>query len=433
MTFGLNYRKMRWVIAGWLTLSVILNVIDKQTLGLLYPLLREKFSLTAQQYSNIVAAFLVAYSVMYTGGGKFVDWIGERIGMSVCIAWWSVCTMLTALAQGFWSLGIIRLLLGLGEPGNYPAALRATTRWFPAEERGLPVAVFSSGGAVGNLIAPPLIMWLTLQFGWRTAFLLPGALGLLWLVVWLAIYRAPAAYPETTAEELQRLPAEQKEKNVSVPWFSLLKNRKVFGLVLSRLVSDPVWQFCAFYIPAYLSSARGFSLAEIGKYAWIPSLAGAIGGMTGGRVSDVLVSRGLSPVRARSLVLYVSAAIAPLGMLTTYVNSSAMAIVMMCVMAFVAYAWFITTAAMIPDIVSDEVVGSVLGFMGTAGSGGAALFSVFVGYLLSRYSYAPVFVIAGSLHVAAAVILWALLRDGKEKKVEYGYEPASAAAARRSL
>jgi ACS family hexuronate transporter-like MFS transporter len=412
MTFGLSYRRMRWVIAGWLTLSVILNVIDKQTLGLLYPVLREKFNLSPQQYSNIVAVFLVSYAVMYTGGGKFVDWIGERIGMSVCILWWSVCTMLTALAQGFLSLGIIRFLLGLGEPGNYPAALRATTRWFPAVERGLPVAVFSSGGAVGSFLAPPLIMWLTLRFGWRTAFVVPGALGLVWLVVWLAIYRAPSAYPGAAAADLEQFEESLSDgKASSTPWLSLLRNRKVLGLVLSRLVSDPVWQFCFFYIPAYLSTARGFSLADIGRYAWIPSVAGAIGGITGGRVSDVLIKRGFHPVRARSLVLYLSAALAPLGILTTWVHSSAMAIALMSVMAFVAYSWFITTAAMIPDLVSGKVVGSVLGFVGTAGSGGAALFSLLTGFLLSRYSYGPVFAIAGSLHVFGALLLWVLLRE----------------------
>ncbi len=412
MTLGLSYKKMRWVIVGWLTLSVVLNVIDKSTLGLLYPVLRVKFNLTPQQYSNVVALFLVAYAVMYTGGGKFVDWIGERVGMAACILWWSVCTMLTAAARGFGSLAGIRFLLGLGEPGNYPAALRATTRWFPASERGLPVAIFSSGGAVGNLIAPPLIMFLALRFGWRAAFIAPGALGLLWLVGWAAIYRTPSEYKATTADELKQLDDMEFDDGASsAPWLSLLKDRRVLGLVLARLVSDPVWQFCAFYIPAYLSTARGFSLADIGRYAWIPSLAGAVGGMTGGRVSDVLIKRGFKPVKARSLILYASAAIAPLGILTTHVHSSAMAIAMMSVMAFVAYSWFIVTAAMIPDLVSSKVVGSVLGFVGTAGSCGGALFSLFIGYILTHSSYGPVFAIAGLMHVCGALILWAMLRD----------------------
>src|SRR5713226_2852137 len=195
MTFGLTYRRMRWVIAGWLTLSTILNLIDRQTLSILAPVLREQFNMSVQGYANVVTAFQVSYTVMYAVGGRLVDKIGERIGMAGCILWWSICTMLTALAQGAVSLGVFRFLLGLGEPGNYPAALRATTRWFPKAERGLPVALFSSGSACGNVIAPPLVAGLTLLYGWRAAFVLPGALGFLWLAGWLAIYRVPAEYP----------------------------------------------------------------------------------------------------------------------------------------------------------------------------------------------------------------------------------------------
>ena len=199
---NLTYRKLRWIIAGWLTLSTILNLIDRQTLSILAPLLRDKFHLSPQDYANIVSAFLISYAVMYTVGGRFVDWIGERVGMAACILWWSICAMLTSLAQGFWSLGIIRFLLGLGEPGNYPAALRATTRWFPKAERGLPIALFSSGSAVGNIIAPPMIAGLMLLWGWRAAFIIPGALGLVWLVVWLWIYRLPEHLPGISPEEL---------------------------------------------------------------------------------------------------------------------------------------------------------------------------------------------------------------------------------------
>jgi MFS transporter, ACS family, hexuronate transporter len=410
---------MRWVIAAWLTLSTILNLIDRQTLSILAPFLRDKFQLSDQGYSHVVTAFLVSYTVMYTLGGRFVDWIGERIGMAACILWWSICTMLTGLAQGPWSLGIFRFLLGLGEPGNYPAALRATTRWFPKSERGLPIALFSSGSAVGNVLAPPLIASLTLFFGWRSAFFLPGLLGLVWLAVWLAIYHLPEALPGITQEELKPLEEESASDNsrARAPWFALLKDRNVLALVLSRLVSDPVWYFYVFWIPEYLKRERGFSLAEIGMYTWMPFVAGALGGMVGGRASDALIARGVSPVKARTRVLYVSAALAPLGMFTGVVHSAAAAILLIATMAFVVYSWFINTAAIIPDVVSDKVVGSVLGFIGTAGSAGGALFSVLIGYLLSRYSYGLAFVLAGSMHVVGASILWSLIKDRTEPQL----------------
>ncbi|SPE40579.1 Major facilitator superfamily MFS_1 (fragment) [Candidatus Sulfopaludibacter sp. SbA3] len=276
--FGLPYRRMRWVIAGWLTLSTVLNLVDRQTLSILAPMLRDKFHLSVQDYSHVVTAFLISYTVMYTVGGRLVDWVGERIGMAACILWWSLCTMATALAQGGLSLGAIRFLLGLGEPGNYPAALRATTRWFPKEERGLPVAMFSSGRAVGNMLAPPLISALTLYFGWRAAFVLPGALGLLWLAGWLYIYRLPAEHPGISAGELRALDGGGAS-GAPPSWSSLLSNRNVLALVLSRLVSDPVWYLYQFWIPVYLKQERGFTLTDIGMYGWIPFVAGAMGGM----------------------------------------------------------------------------------------------------------------------------------------------------------
>jgi MFS transporter, ACS family, aldohexuronate transporter len=402
---------MRWVIAAWLTLSTILNLIDRQTLSILAPVLREKFRFSIQGYANVVTAFQVSYTVMYTVGGRFVDKIGERIGMAICISWWSICTILTAFAQGALSLGVIRFLLGLGEPGNYPAALRATTRWFPKAERGLPIALFSSGSAIGSVIAPPLIAGITLLYGWRAAFVLPGVLGLLWLAGWLAIYRVPAEYPGIRREELKQLDDDSVARPVAPPhWTALLKERNVLALILSRLVSDPVWTFYLFWIPEYLKKERGFTLTDIGLYAWIPFVAGAIGGIVGGRASDILIARGLHPVEARARVLYISAAIAPLGMLTTRVNSAATAILLIAVMAFVVYSWFINTAAMIPDVTSEKVVGSVLGFMGTAGSAGGALFALLIGFLVSHYSYTIVFVVAGSMHVLAALILWALMK-----------------------
>ena len=413
MSLALSYRKMRWVIAAWLTLSTVLNLIDRQTLSILAPFLLDKFQISQLTYSHIVTAFLVSYAVMYTVGGAFVDWIGERIGMAACILWWSICTMLTGLAQGAWSLGIFRFLLGLGEPGNYPAALRATTRWFPKAERGLPIALFSSGSAVGNVIAPPLIAGITFFLGWRSAFFIPGVAGLLWLLVWLCIYKRPKDYAHITPEELALLGEDAQSSNSSTwrEWLRLWNDRKVLALVLPRFVSDPVWYFYVFWIPEYLKRERGFSLTDIGLYGWIPFVAGALGGMVGGRASDMLIKKGTQPAQARTRVLYTSAALAPLGTLTSRAHSAAVALVLIAVMAFVVYSWFINTAALIPDLFPERVVGSVLGLMGTAGSAGGILFTTLVGFLLTHYSYAAVFAVAGSMHLTAALIMWRLLKE----------------------
>jgi MFS transporter, ACS family, aldohexuronate transporter len=412
MTIGLSYRTMRWVIAGWLTLSTILNLIDRQSLSILAPFLRDKLHLTTQSYAHVVTAFLASYTIMYAVGGRFVDWIGERVGMAVSILWWSACTMLTALVQGGLSLGIVRFLLGLGEPANYPAALRACTVWFPKEERGLPIALFSSGSAIGNVLAPPLIAAITLLWGWRAAFVLPGLLGIIWVAVWMVIYGSPSRLADSQVRTVPELHNEglKNSREAQTSWFGLLRQRNVVALVLCRFISDPVWYFYLFWIPEYLKRERGFSLTDIGMYAWIPFVAGAAGGMTAGWVSDALTTRGILPVRARAGVLYFAAALAPVGMFTGVVHSAATAISLIAVMAFVVYCWFINTAAIIPDVVSDDVVGSVLGFMGTAGSAGGALFSLLVGYLLAHYSYGLAFMLAGSMHVLAALVLRSMLK-----------------------
>ncbi len=411
----LAYHRVRWLIVAWLTLSTVLNVIDRQSLSILAPFLRDQFGLGARDwqwdYANVVSAFLVSYTIMYAVGGRLVDRIGERAGMAACIVWWSICTMLTSLAQGVTSLATARFLLGIGEPANYPAALRACTRWFPKDERGLPIAIFSSGSSVGNALAPPPIASLALTFGWRAAFVIPGLLGLMWTVVWLRIYRVPEEHPAVAAAPdtvrsaliLGEVPAQQR-------WVDLLKDRNVLALVLARFASDPVWYFYTFYMPDYLKTERGFDLRDMAFFAWIPFVAGTCGGMAAGAISDWLIRRGWQPVTARTRVLYLSALVAPIGILTSQAPSASVAIVLMAIVAFVVYCWFINTAAVIPDLFSDKVVGSVLGLMGTAGSAAGILFAQLVGYLLTHYSYAAAFALSGSMHAAAALILWTLLK-----------------------
>ena len=415
---------MRWLIAFWLTLSTVLNVIEKQTLSIVAPFLRETLHISLVQYSYIVTAFLLSYGVMYAVGGLFVDRVGERIGMAACVGWWAVCTMLTALVQGALSLGAVRFLVGLGEPGVYPAALKTTTRWFPKAERGTPIAVFSSGGAVGNMLAAPLIAMVALRFGWRASFLLPGTLGLLWLAGWLIIYRLPERYPGVTPKELAKL-SEDDSTDPKPSWFALFRNRNVMALVLARLISDPVNYFYVFFIPEYLKSQRGFSLADIGMYAWMPFMAGAIGGIVGGGWSDFLIKRGTQPAKARLRILYISAAVAPLGVLTSQVHSVALALVLMSLMSFIVYCWFINTAAVIPDIASVRQTGSILGIMGTAGTLGGMLFMPLVGFLVTRFgSYQLIFAIVGSVHVIGALILWSMIRIPKDtpRALEECYE-----------
>ncbi|MBV9081282.1 MAG: MFS transporter [Acidobacteriaceae bacterium] len=404
---GLSREKhLRWFFIAWLTVATILNYLDRQTLSILAPVLRDEFHLSNQAYSRIVSSFLISYTVMYTAGGRFVDWVGERVGMAISIAWWSVATMLHSLAAGAVSFGVFRFLLGIGEPANYPAALKAAIAWFSEDERGLPVAIYTSGSAVGAVFAPPLITWIALRYGWRYAFVLPGSMGLLWVIVWLRTYRRPA---RGTAE----IATEEAGATVRPRWATLLRDRNVIALVAARFLADPVWYFYLFWIPEYLKRSRGFTLGDIGLYGWIPFLAADIGGVFGGFASDRLIKAGMPAATARRLVLYCFSAVAPVGVFTGFAKSPATAVALMAIGGFVCFVWFVNTAALVSDVFAAPVVGSVLGILGTAGSGAGALFTLLVGFLADRGSYVSVFVIAGSMHLLASVVLFLCMKPAR--------------------
>src|SRR5262245_15174978 len=239
-TLDKRRRGLRWFIVAWITLSTILNLIDRQALSVLAPTLRDEFGLSNRGYANIVNAFLVSYTIMYTVGGVLVDRIGERLGMAACILWWSIAAMLHSLARGAFSLGLFRFLLGIGEPVNYPAALRATTSWFSRAERGLPIAIYSSGSDVGSLVATPLVAWITLQYGWRFAFFATGSLGLIWLAVWLLIYRLPRRDLCSAEPPGAQPPRDEAPADSTTPqrFTDLLKDRNVLGILLARFTTD---------------------------------------------------------------------------------------------------------------------------------------------------------------------------------------------------
>jgi len=400
-------RKLRWFIVGWITLSTVLNLIDKNTLAILGPTIKQEFGLSNQDFSYILNAFLLSYAIMYTGAGRLVDWIGEKAGMLACVLWWSIANVLTAFVRSGSGLGVCRFLLGIGEPGNYPAALRATTRLFAKGERGLPIAIWSSGSSIGNLVAPPLIASLALRFGWRIAFFLPGILGLVWSLVWFVSYRVPSEAPPSQDAAYQE-PLPSKPESL----LALLKEARVRAIVLARFVSDPVWVFYLSWIPTYLSEQWGYNLKDIGLYAWVPFLFGAMGGVSGGALSDCLIRRGLQPVAARKRLLYAAGLVAPIGMAIGFASSSAVSLALLAVMSFVVYVWFINTAALITDAFPERVVASILGLMGTAGTLGGIGLNTLAGYVLDHYhSYTPMFLIAGSGHLLAALILLRFLND----------------------
>ena len=336
MTF--RYSRLRWVIVGLLFMATVINYVDRQTLSILSTTLRKELQLSDSDYANCVTAFLASYAVMYSVSGRIIDHIGVRSGAAICVVWWSVAAALTGLARGAFSLGFFRFLLGIGEPGIFPAGMKACGEWFPRKLRGTAIGIFSSGSAIGAIIAAPLIVWMTTLFGWRAAFVLPGLVGLVvWLPLWWFFYRTPAQTIITPAEA-QLL---QADHNVGVrrPWLQLLRERKVWALVLGRVGSDPVWYLYLFWLPDYFQRVRHMSLVEIGIYAWIPFLFADLGAVCGGFISDRLIRRGWSAPRGRFAVLTCIAALAPLGAFVGYMESTGAAIAITCLIAFLCQAW----------------------------------------------------------------------------------------------
>src|SRR5580704_9032843 len=267
-------------LAFWAT---VINYLDRQTLSVAAPVLREQFHMSNEQYSHVVIAFLLAYTIMNGVSGPLIDKLGTRLGYALCIAWWSVAAILHAFARGALSLGAFRFLLGMGEAGNWPAAVKVVAEWFPPRERAMACGIFNSGSSVGAILAPPVVAFILLTLGWRAAFLAVGISGLIWLLFWWPIYRTPLAAPEQKAAPVK-----------PVPFLELLRVRFVWAFLLSKIFMDPVSYFYIFWFPEYLKNARHFDMASIGKFAWIPFVVAGAGNYAGGGLSAWLLRRNVS-------------------------------------------------------------------------------------------------------------------------------------------
>jgi ACS family hexuronate transporter-like MFS transporter len=313
------------------------------------------------------------------------------------MAWWSVAGMLTSVARGATSLALFRFLLGVGEPGVYTAGLKACSEWFPSKERALPTGIFSSGSAKGAVVAPPLVAFITLRYGWQHAFIIPGIIGLLWIPLWWRAYRA-------------KMPAEYRGHE-GRSWTRMLQDRKVWALVLPRVASDPVWYFYLFWLPDYLQRERGLSLAQIGIYGWIPFLCADIGNIGGGALSDWLVRHRWPARKARVAMLVVVGCLAPFGALVAIVDSTAAAIAITCGVAFLTQCWATNISTLAADLFPQEERGTVAGMMGTAGSLGGVLFSQVLALLITTFGYGSAFAAAAVMHPIAMTSLLLLLRS----------------------
>jgi ACS family hexuronate transporter-like MFS transporter len=408
-------KHLRWWIVWTLFCSTVINYIDRQTLSVLAPVIIKEFHMSHEDYSHVVSAFQVAYACMWLIGGVFIDIVGTRLGLTLAIIWWSLSSMLPFVARSVSSLSVFRFMLGIGEGCNWPGASKTVAEWFPAHERGVAVAVFDSGSSVGAIIAPPFVALITYELGWRFAFLTAGTLGFLWLIPWLYFYHPVQTHPRLSAEE-RRLIEGQRSAPEASPltgvgrWLGLLRDRNTWGVVLGRSLTDPIWWFYVFWLPQYLSEARGFSLKQIAAFAWIPFLAADIGNFTGGFMSGFLIKRGMEVVRARKYVCVLSA-VPMLAGIPAALTHSAYTALFLISLATWGYASWSTMGLTFPsDLFPQDVVASVTGLSGLGAGLISTAFTLIVGALVDKFTYFPAFIAASTLPILATVIVLILIR-----------------------
>ena len=416
MPIPLKIPKLRWVIAAMLFFSTMINYANRLSLSIVSRDLRIEFHMTEQDYSYIITAFFVAYAIMYAVSGYLVDRLGTRRGFAVFISFWSIAAMLHALVRGKWSLAAVRFLLGLGEPGNWPAAAKAVAEWFPPAQRALGVGIFNAGSSLGSAIAPPLLASLTLQYGWRFAFASTGALGLIWLAAWLFLYQPPHCNRLLRAEEYAEIkdqvrPPEETSAAApsSIDWRKVIRMRECYTLILARFFTDPVIYFVIFWLPEYLRKERGFDLQMVGRYAWVPFIFGDVGYILGGWLSGRLMRAGWKLPDARKFVMLLGALIMPAAIFAPLMPAVWMAMAAICCVTF-GHAFFVSNVQTLPtDLFRGHEVGTASGFSGMGGAVGGILANLGTGYVVQHFSYAPVFLLAGLVHpLSIALVYWLL-------------------------
>jgi ACS family hexuronate transporter-like MFS transporter len=413
---------LRWWIGGLLFASTVINYIDRQTLSLLAPYLKQDYHWTNTDYANLVIAFRVAYCIGQTLNGRLMDRVGTKRGLTFTVLWYSIVSVLTPLARGFYSFMGFRFFLGLGESGNWPGATKAVSEWFPKQERGLATALFDSGSSIGGAVAPFVVLWLYFRWGLRPAFVVPGLLGFLWLIVWRWLYHLPQTHPLISAAERDMILADQKEDDTSTAaaprWRDLLRLPQTWGTIIARSFTDPVWFFIADWFPIYLV-AKGIALKSGLIAVWIPFIAADLGNFFSGWMSGLLIKRGWSIGNARkALVVFGGIGVALL--IPTIFTVNLYLLTLLFAFATFSYASFTTIANVLPsDLFRNESVATVSGMSGTGAALGTIAVFELAGHLsdariaTGTHLFDPLMVIAGLIPFLGMILVLLLVRNTK--------------------
>jgi len=418
---------LRWWIGGILLASTIINYLDRQSLSLLAPYLKIEYHWTNTDYANIVIGFRLAYSVGQTVFGRFMDRIGTRRGLSLTVIFYSVVSVLTSLARGFYSFAAFRFLLGAGESANWPAATKAVSEWFPARERGLATALFDSGSSVGGAIASWLVLSIYFRWGWRPAFAIPGMLGFVWVLAWRWLYHPPENHPRIGDAERQMILADKEDSpspsasGQPLELGQLLALPQTWGAILAKALTDPVWFFVTDWFPIYLV-AKGIELRSGLIAIWIPFLAADLGNFFGGGVSGYLIKRGWSVGNARKAVV-VFGGLGVTVLMATVFTANLYLLALLFALATFSYAAFSTMANVLPsDLFHSESVASVSGLSGSAAGVGTIVAFKLIGHFsdarsaMAGHSFDPIVIVAGLVPLVGMILVLLLVRNNDDTR-----------------
>lgn len=385
--------KWSWVVLIMVFIATGLNFLDRQVLSIVIIRIQEEFNMSDVQYGMINTSFLIGYGIMFTVAGRLIDTVGSKAGLAVSVGVWSIANCLHGVVNNFHQLLGSRLLLGLGEGGCFPGAAKTVSEWFSVERRGFANGVAIGGAAIGAVVSPPLTIFLSASYGWRWSFVIPGLIGVVWVIVWLMLPKPSKA----TTSSFTGQPPVQKP----IPFMALLRNRHAFIFIIIRFLLDPVVYFIMFWVPKYLNEERNVSFERIGELFWIPFLALGISNISGGWFSDKLVAADFTVNKARKTVMGIAAALTLSVLFITSVSTAEMAVALMALFMFAHGFWITNYITSISDMFGNKGTATVVGLSGTAGTLSSLVINPMIGWIVINYSYSPLWMVAGLLYPLA--------------------------------
>ena len=409
--------KYRWTVVALLFAATTINYLDRQVIGLLKPTLEAEFHWSERDYSNIVMAFAAAYAIGLLGFGRIIDKIGTKMGYTISLIVWSLAAIGHAFAKSTVGFGFWRAALGLGEAGNFPAAIKTVAEWFPKKERAFATGIFNSGANIGAVVAPIAVPWILGVYGWQMAFILTGAVGFIWLIFWVIYYEIPARQKRLSQAEFDFIHSDEDEQVVDeakVPWLKLFGIRQTWAFVFGKLLTDPIWWFFLFWLPSYFATTFQLDLKKPSLELIFVYTATTIGSIGGGYLSGYFINKGWSVFKARKTAMLIFAfAVVPI-MLVQFATNKWQAVCLIALAAAAHQAWSANIFTTASDMFPKKALSSVIGIGGMAGSIGGILFPLVIGWLLDTYKtagdinvgYNILFVICGCAYLLA----WAVMR-----------------------